>query len=59
MIQMEKNRYTKVSTLSHYIKMSVNKAWRVNDKIHGCSYYETLMILELMGINLYVRFYGN
>nr|YP_009028092.1 ribosomal protein L22 [Hymenopus heteromorphus]AHX80821.1 ribosomal protein L22 [Hymenopus heteromorphus] len=42
------NRYTEVSALSQHIYMSAHKARRVIDQIRGCSYEETLMILELM-----------
>nr|YP_009265143.1 ribosomal protein L22 [Licania membranacea]YP_009265309.1 ribosomal protein L22 [Licania micrantha]ANJ19436.1 ribosomal protein L22 [Licania membranacea]ANJ19614.1 ribosomal protein L22 [Licania micrantha] len=42
------NRYTEVSALSQHICMSAHKARRVIDQIRGCSYEETLMILELM-----------
>ncbi|KAI3860482.1 hypothetical protein MKW92_040563 [Papaver armeniacum] len=37
-----------VSTLGQHICMSAHKAQRVIDQIHGSSYEETLMILELM-----------
>nr|YP_009570822.1 ribosomal protein L22 [Limonium tenellum]YP_009722541.1 ribosomal protein L22 [Limonium aureum]YP_010241399.1 ribosomal protein L22 [Limonium tetragonum]YP_010241482.1 ribosomal protein L22 [Limonium bicolor]YP_010997473.1 ribosomal protein L22 [Limonium franchetii]QKN99041.1 ribosomal protein L22 [Limonium sinense]QBC67892.1 ribosomal protein L22 [Limonium tenellum]QGN73766.1 ribosomal protein L22 [Limonium aureum]QTH79362.1 ribosomal protein L22 [Limonium tetragonum]QTH79445.1 ribosom len=39
---------TEVSALGQYIPMSVDKARRVIDQIRGCSYEQTLMILELM-----------
>nr|YP_009264730.1 ribosomal protein L22 [Kostermanthus robustus]ANJ19024.1 ribosomal protein L22 [Kostermanthus robustus] len=42
------NQYTEVSALSQHICMSAHKARRVIDQIRGCSYEETLMILELM-----------
>nr|YP_010258738.1 ribosomal protein L22 [Heliciopsis lobata]UIX22901.1 ribosomal protein L22 [Heliciopsis lobata] len=45
-----KNRYNtrEIYALGQHICMSAHKARRVIDRIRGCSYEETLMILELM-----------
>nr|UGV22247.1 ribosomal protein L22 [Euphorbia sp. NW-2021b] len=40
--------YTDVYTLGQHIRMSTNKARRIIAQIRGCSYEETIMILELM-----------
>nr|QHE50371.1 ribosomal protein L22 [Pittosporopsis kerrii] len=45
MLQKQK---TEVYALGQHISMSADKARRVIDQIRGCSYAETLMILELM-----------
>lgn len=46
--KIKKNRYTEVYALGQHIRISAHKARRVIDRIRGCSYEETLMILELM-----------
>ena len=43
-----KNPYREVYTLGQHISLSAHKARRVIDQIRGCSYEQTLMILELM-----------
>nr|ASN79057.1 ribosomal protein L22 [Pityopus californicus] len=45
---MLNKRETGVYALGRYIPMSAHKARRVIDQIHGRSYPETLMILDLM-----------
>ena len=45
---MLEKRKTEVYALGQHISMSAHKARRVIDQIHGRSYEETLMILELM-----------
>nr|YP_010286455.1 ribosomal protein L22 [Dracocephalum psammophilum]UKS09563.1 ribosomal protein L22 [Dracocephalum psammophilum] len=44
---LKKNK-TEVRALGRHISVSADKARRVIDQIRGCSYEETLMILELM-----------
>nr|AFM83715.1 ribosomal protein L22 [Paeonia brownii] len=44
----KKNRYTEVSAIGSYMRISVQKARRVVDQIRGRSYEEALMILDLM-----------
>nr|YP_009319005.1 ribosomal protein L22 [Graffenrieda moritziana]APA18099.1 ribosomal protein L22 [Graffenrieda moritziana] len=43
-----KNPYREVYALGQHISLSAHKARRVIDQIRGCSYEQTLMILELM-----------
>nr|YP_010986803.1 ribosomal protein L22 [Pinguicula vulgaris]WOL38194.1 ribosomal protein L22 [Pinguicula vulgaris] len=43
-----KKKQTEVYALGRHICISADKARRVIDQIRGCSYEETLMILELM-----------
>nr|YP_009462470.1 ribosomal protein L22 [Syringa vulgaris]AUT85321.1 ribosomal protein L22 [Syringa vulgaris] len=45
---MRKKKKTEVYALGRHISLSADKARRVIDQIRGCSYEETLMILELM-----------
>nr|YP_010937368.1 ribosomal protein L22 [Syringa fauriei]WKW95377.1 ribosomal protein L22 [Syringa fauriei] len=45
---MRKKQKTEVYALGRHISLSADKARRVIDQIRGCSYEETLMILELM-----------
>nr|WBU13419.1 ribosomal protein L22 [Paeonia lactiflora]WBU13503.1 ribosomal protein L22 [Paeonia lactiflora] len=44
----KKNRYTEVSAIGSYMRISVQKARRVVDQIRGRSYEKALMILDLM-----------
>nr|YP_010553372.1 ribosomal protein L22 [Oxyspora paniculata]UTM97511.1 ribosomal protein L22 [Oxyspora paniculata] len=44
----KKNPYREVYALGQHISLSAHKARRVIDQIRGCSYEQTLMILELM-----------
>nr|YP_010691416.1 ribosomal protein L22 [Ligustrum sinense]WBU94144.1 ribosomal protein L22 [Ligustrum sinense] len=45
---MRKKKKIEVYALGRHISLSADKARRVIDQIRGCSYEETLMILELM-----------
>ncbi|KAK8289368.1 hypothetical protein V6Z12_D07G187500 [Gossypium hirsutum] len=52
----QRNPYTaldEVYTLGQHICMSTHKARRIIDRIRGCSYDQTLMILELMPYRAY------
>nr|YP_009527449.1 ribosomal protein L22 [Echinacanthus longzhouensis]AYA72943.1 ribosomal protein L22 [Echinacanthus longzhouensis] len=48
MLKRLKKKKTEVRALGRYVALSADKARRVIDQICGCSYEETLMILELM-----------
>ncbi|CAN6454806.1 unnamed protein product [Victoria cruziana] len=50
---IKKTSGTEIRALARHIGMSAQKARRVIDQVRGCSYEQTLMILELMPYRAY------